>query len=175
MSRGVGWAVRHVAQLRQWLEEDRKPPEMRATRQTGRWRAPSHTSQRTNAFLKQREIQLTCPPCSPDLSPLDFHLWQEWETALGDRQFTSQLELRAMIVPTVSALDPHLHLHLHFFAYQHHHHHDDHHHHVIILHLHRCNFSLFIDDCHFSPDHNFSYVVSPEPPVDPKTIPNLRG
>ena len=43
---------------------------------------------------------------SPDLTPLDFHLWQEWETALGDRQFTSQLELRATIVRTVSALDP---------------------------------------------------------------------
>ena len=34
---------------------------------------------------------------SPDLSPLDFHLWQEWETALGYRQFTSQLELRVTI------------------------------------------------------------------------------
>ena len=49
---------------------------------------------------------LTWPPCSPDLSPLDFHLWQEWETALVERQFTSQLELRAMIVRTMSCLDP---------------------------------------------------------------------
>ena len=69
--------------------------------------APSHTSRRTKAFLKEREIQLlTWPQCSPDLSPLDFHLWQEWETALGDRQFTSQLELRAMVVRTMSALEP---------------------------------------------------------------------
>ena len=73
----------------------------------GRQRPITHTSRRTKAFLKEREIQLlTWPPCSPDLSPLDFHLWQEWETALGDRQFTSQLELRAMIVRTLSALDP---------------------------------------------------------------------
>ena len=49
--------------------------------------APSHTSRHTKAFLKEREIQLlTRPPCSPDLSQLDFHLWQEWETALGDRR-----------------------------------------------------------------------------------------
>ena len=69
--------------------------------------APSHTSQRTRAFLKEREIQLlTLPPCSPDLNPLDFHLWQEWETALGERQFQSQLEMRAKIVRTLSALDP---------------------------------------------------------------------
>ena len=79
---------------------------------TSSWRwqegnAPSHTSRRTKAFLKEHEIQLlTCLPCSPDLSPLDFHLWQEWETAVGDRQVTSQLELRAMIVRTLSALDP---------------------------------------------------------------------
>ena len=76
-------------------------------RNVARWwqedNAPSHTSSRTKAFLKEREIQLhTRPPCSPDLSPLDFHLLQEWETALGDRQFTS---LRAMIVRTLSALD----------------------------------------------------------------------
>ena len=65
-------------------------------------RAPS-----AQLALKEREIQLrTWPPCSPDLSPLDFHLWQERETALGERQFQSQLELRAMIVRTVSALDP---------------------------------------------------------------------
>ena len=58
--------------------------------------APSHTSRRTKALLK-RDIQLlTWPPCSPDLSPLDIHLWQAWETALGERQFLSQLELRAM-------------------------------------------------------------------------------
>ena len=63
--------------------------------------------QRPKAFLKESEIQLlTWLPCSPDLSPLDFHLWQEWETALGDRQLTSRLELRAMIVRTLSALDP---------------------------------------------------------------------
>ena len=69
--------------------------------------APSHTSRRTKAFLKEREIQLlTWPPCSPDLSPLEFHLWQEGETALGERQFQSQLELRAMIVRTMSDLDP---------------------------------------------------------------------
>ena len=37
--------------------------------------------------------------------PLDFHPLRVWETALGDRQLTSQLELRAMIVRTVSALD----------------------------------------------------------------------
>ena len=59
------------------------------------------------AFLKEREIQLlTWPPCSPDLSPLDFHIWQEWETALGERQFPSQLELRAMLARAMSALDP---------------------------------------------------------------------
>ena len=35
--------------------------------------APSHTSRRTKAFLKEREVQLlTWPLCSPDLSPLDF-------------------------------------------------------------------------------------------------------
>ena len=34
-----------------------------------------------------RDIQLLAwPPCSPDLSPLDFHLSQGWETALGERQ-----------------------------------------------------------------------------------------
>ena len=38
--------------------------------------------------------------------PLDFHLWQEWETALGQRHFQSQLEWRAMIVRTMSELDP---------------------------------------------------------------------
>ena len=55
--------------------------------------APSHTSRRTKAFLKERKIQLrTWPPCSSDLSNSIF------ETALGERQFTSQLELRAMIV-----------------------------------------------------------------------------
>ena len=49
------------------------------------------------------EIQLlTWPPCSPDLSPLDFHLWQEWETALVERKFDSQLGLRTMIVRTMS-------------------------------------------------------------------------
>ena len=149
MGRGVDWAVQDVAQLRQWLEEGRKPREMRAMRpdwslesiksklkqlrrgapdesrplkrrrtsarlgtDTSSWwwqedNAPSHTSRRTKTFLNEREIQfLTWPPCSPDLSPLDFHLWQEWETALGERQFTSQLELRAMIVRTVSCLDP---------------------------------------------------------------------
>ena len=54
-----------------------------------------------------REIQLvTWPPCSTNSSPLDFHTRQEWELALGDSQFTSQLELRAMIVRTVSDLDP---------------------------------------------------------------------
>ena len=69
--------------------------------------APSHTSRRTKAFLKERDIQLlTWPPCSPDLSPLDFHLWQAWETALGERQFQSQLELLAMITRTLSDLDP---------------------------------------------------------------------
>ena len=69
--------------------------------------AASHTSRRTKAFLKEREIQLlTWLPFSPDLSPLDFHLWQAWETALGERQFTFQLELRAMIVRTMSGLDP---------------------------------------------------------------------
>ena len=60
--------------------------------------APSHTSRRTKAFLKDRDIQLlTWPPCSPDLSPLDFHLWQAWETALGERQFVER---------TLSDLDP---------------------------------------------------------------------
>ena len=69
--------------------------------------APSHTSRRTKAFLKEREIQLfKWNPCSPVLSPLGFEPRQEWEPALGDRQFTSQLELRAMVVKTVSALDP---------------------------------------------------------------------
>ena len=69
--------------------------------------APSYSSRRTNAFLKEREIQLlTWPPCSPDLDPLDFHLWQEREMALGDRQFTSQMELCAMIVRTMFDLDP---------------------------------------------------------------------
>ena len=35
-------------------------------------------------FLKEREIQLlTWPPCPPDLSPLDFHLWQEWKQRLA--------------------------------------------------------------------------------------------
>ena len=49
---------------------------------------PSHTSRRTKAFLKEREIQLlTWLPCSPDLGPPDFHLWQEWEATLGERQF----------------------------------------------------------------------------------------
>ena len=58
-------------------------------------------------FLLERKIQLLAwPPCSPDLIPLDIHLWQEWETALGGRQFTSQLELRAMVERTLSALDP---------------------------------------------------------------------
>ena len=134
MGRGVDWAAQDVAQLRQWLEEGRKPREMRAMRRahqhrmlhsdagrrvlatcmarlgtdTSSWwwqedNAPSHTSRRTKAFLKEGEIQLlTWPPCSPDLSRLDFHLWQEWETALGERQFQSQLELRAMIVPLKS-------------------------------------------------------------------------
>ena len=32
MDRGVDWAVQDVAQLRQWLKEDRKPREMRAMR-----------------------------------------------------------------------------------------------------------------------------------------------
>ena len=32
MGRGVDWAVQDVAQLRQWLEEGRKPHEMRAMR-----------------------------------------------------------------------------------------------------------------------------------------------
>ena len=32
MGRGVDWAVQDVAQLRQWLEEGRKPREMRAMR-----------------------------------------------------------------------------------------------------------------------------------------------
>ena len=37
--------------------------------------APSHTSRRTKAFLKERDIQLlTWPPCLPDFSRLDFHL-----------------------------------------------------------------------------------------------------
>ena len=83
------------------------------TRRTGDGRktnAPSHTSRRSKAFLKEREIQLlTWAPCSRDLSPLDLHFWQEWETALGNRQLTSQLELRAVIVRTVSALDPEEH------------------------------------------------------------------
>ena len=77
---------------------------------TCRWRqednAPSHTRRRTKAFLKEREIQLlTCPPCSPDLSPLDFHLWQEWETALGDRSSSPSLRC-AINVRTMSELDP---------------------------------------------------------------------
>ena len=64
--------------------------------------APSHTSRRTKAFLKEREIQLlSWLPCSPDLNALDFHFWQEWETALGERQFQSRLEVRAMIVRTM--------------------------------------------------------------------------
>ena len=71
------------------------------------WWQEDNTSRRPKTFLKEREIQLlTWPPCSPDLRPLDLRLRQEWETALGDRQFTSQLELRAMIVPTMSDLDP---------------------------------------------------------------------
>ena len=32
MGRGVDWAVQDVAQLRQWLDEGRKPREMRAMR-----------------------------------------------------------------------------------------------------------------------------------------------
>ena len=32
MGRGVDWAAQDVAQLRQWLEEERKPREMRALR-----------------------------------------------------------------------------------------------------------------------------------------------
>ena len=32
MGRGVDWAVQYVAQLRQWLEEGRKPREIRALR-----------------------------------------------------------------------------------------------------------------------------------------------
>ena len=69
--------------------------------------APSHTSRRTGALLKGREIQLrTWPSCSPDRSPLDIHLWQDWEPALGDRQFASQLELRVMTVRAMSALEP---------------------------------------------------------------------
>ena len=32
MGRGVDWAVQDVAQLRQWLEEGRKPREIRALR-----------------------------------------------------------------------------------------------------------------------------------------------
>ena len=32
MGRGVDWAVQDVAQLRQWLDEGRKPSEMRAMR-----------------------------------------------------------------------------------------------------------------------------------------------
>ena len=51
-------------------------------------------------------VLLAWPPCSPHLRPLDLHLWQAWETAPGDRQFTSQLELRAMIVGAISELDP---------------------------------------------------------------------
>ena len=34
-----------------------------------------------------------------------FSLWQAWETALGERPSTSQLELRAMLVRTMSDLD----------------------------------------------------------------------
>ena len=66
--------------------------------------ASSHTSRRTITFLNKPKIQLlTWSPCAPDLSPLDFHLR---ETALGARQFTSQLEWRAMIVRAMSNLDP---------------------------------------------------------------------
>ena len=65
------------------------------------WRALPQT-RRAGGGRKTTPHQ-TWPPCSPDLNPLDFHLWQEWETALGERQFQSQL---AMIVRTLSALDP---------------------------------------------------------------------
>ena len=58
--------------------------------------AASWCSQTESHPLKRRrttDIQLlTWPPCSPDLSPLDFHLWQAWETAL--------------IVRTLPDLDP---------------------------------------------------------------------
>ena len=57
--------------------------------------APSRISRRNKAFLKERDIHLLTWP------PLDFHLWQAWETALGERQFQSQLELRATIVRTL--------------------------------------------------------------------------
>ena len=48
--------------------------------------------------------KMTCESVS--VYTLDFHLWQAWETALGERHFQSQLELRAMIVRTLSDLDP---------------------------------------------------------------------
>ena len=74
----------------------------------GRKTTPRHTpAGAPRRFLKEREIQLlTWPRCSTDLSPLDSHLWQEWETLLGERQFQPQLELRAMFVRTMSDLDP---------------------------------------------------------------------
>ena len=49
--------------------------------------APSHTSRRTKAFLKEREIQL--------LNSI-FTSGKSGKRQLGDRQFTPQLELRAI-------------------------------------------------------------------------------
>ena len=111
------WAAQDVAEVRKWRDEAENHARCQHCGQTGRWRASRRSSSRTTLhhtpagaprrFLKEREIHLlTWPPCSPDLSPLDFHFWQEWETALGERQFTSQLDLRAMIARVVSALDP---------------------------------------------------------------------
>ena len=71
---------------------------MRAKRQTGRWRASRRRSSSCVVVL------LTSAEAA--VNECDFHFWQEWETARGNRQFTSQLEMRAIIVREVSALDP---------------------------------------------------------------------
>ena len=64
----------------------------------------------------------------------------------------------------------------------HHHHHHHHHHHFFISNV--AFFPHFIEDCAFYilSDLNLSYscsvyefIMSSEPPVDPKTVQNLRG
>ena len=75
VGRGVDWTVRDVAQLRQWLVEDRKPHEMRAMRPD--WSLDSNKT-------KLWQLRRGAPDESRSLKRRTSELLTEIETAVSE-------------------------------------------------------------------------------------------
>ena len=103
MDRGVDWAVQDVAQLRQWLEEGRKPREMRAMR-------PDWSLESIKTKLKQ--LHRGAPGQSRPLKRRrTSEVLAEIETAVTEtpRQTLSVLRRRSSLDMSRSTLWPALH------------------------------------------------------------------